>query len=160
MQTIITILCVTLAVLALLVLVRKIQRFEAFSPFTKIIPTNTRVPVRQHMFPQTDVVPGSKWGQVSAGLYEDAPLMLAGRYLSFPNQAINICSSHDALVAPRAQQDCPDSSFDFVTNVAPYVKGQTGGSCIQLGIQNYPFCYSDAAGKYHPNWTKIRVTSP
>jgi hypothetical protein len=155
--TTITIVLIVLSLIAAIIIARKA---ETFSPFQTIVPTNTIVPVRQHMFPQQDVLPASKWGQVSANMYKQAPAMLAGRYLSFPNQDVNICSSHDGFVAPRAQQDCPDSSFDFVTDVSPFVAGQQGSSCIQLGIQDYPFCYSDPRGKYHPNWTKIKVSSP
>ena len=72
---------------------------------------------------------------------------------------MSMCQEYNTHTGkPKQQQDCPDSSFTFVSDMSVHVPGAKWSGCIQLG--DYPYAYSDLEGKYHPHWAKIYTTSP
>jgi len=76
-------------------------------------------------------------------------------------EAERFCSAFGRIVPPSRQEDCPDSSFDFVD--AQHMKIYTGDdapSCMQLRALNYPNCYSKPDGTFAPWWFALETTSP
>ena len=69
------------------------------------------------------------------------------------------CSVYNNGKIPQEVQDCPDSSFSFVNNIADFVPNSPNYSgCIQL---KYPSnnCYNTTTGKYKPNLSMLLVKS-
>jgi hypothetical protein len=76
-------------------------------------------------------------------------------------EALRFCAAYGKIKPPTSQEDCPDSSFDFVD--AQHMKvytGQTTPSCMQLRALNYPNCYSKPDGTFTPWWFALDTTSP
>ncbi len=69
--------------------------------------------------------------------------------------AFNQCSHYNNDKIPQQVQDCPDSSFSFVNNIADFVPNSPNYSgCIQL---KYPSnnCYNTINGEYKPNLSML-----
>ena len=61
-------------------------------------------------------------------------------------------------VYPQSEQDCPDSSFTFTTDMSKLIKGAAAISgCAQL-VNNTAYCYSNEEGKYLPDLKKLQNT--
>ena len=115
-------------------------------------------PESMYTFPQTGSVKGSSWNTLSKSLKTSGVKSLNTSYLAFAEQRNNICSSYDGAIAPRAPQDCPNSSFSYMTDLSKYIPGAKWGGCIQLGNIDYPYCYSDDKGKYHVWQGKLKAS--
>lgn len=75
------------------------------------------------------------------------------------NDAFKQCSVYNNGKIPQEVQDCPDSSFSFVNNIADFVPNSPNYSgCIQL---KYPSnnCYNTTTGKYKTNLSMLLVKS-
>jgi hypothetical protein len=73
--------------------------------------------------------------------------------------AFNQCSRYNNGKIPQEVQDCPDSSFSFVNNIAEFVPNSSNYSgCIQL---KYPSnnCYNTSSGQYKPNLSMLLAKS-
>ncbi len=90
-----------------------------------------------------------------------------GKSMIFPSlydpveEATRFCNVYGRIRPPQRQEDCPDSSFDFVDaqHMNVYV-GQNAPSCMQLRALNYPNCYSKEDGTFTPWWFAFQTTSP
>ena len=114
----------------------------------------------QYVLPQTGVVQGSTWQKVSHSIQMDPSKPYNIPWYDWPARMKSQCRGYDAPVAPRSPQDCPDTSFTYVTDMSKFVDGVKGGGCIQLGIDSDAFCYSNEEGKYQPWWSKVQVSTP
>ena len=122
----------------------------------------------QYQLPQTGFEDGKGWQEISQSMIISPPSPPSlkapslNRWYDWQANMQSICSSYDAPIAPRTPQDCPDTSFSYVTDLSKFVKdvpkGQ--GGCIQLGRDSQNFCYSDKRGKYHVWWEKVATQSP
>jgi hypothetical protein len=99
------------------------------------------------------VVPNSPWMNVLSNFQLNDGLGDNTYLLDFPQQRKNECAYYNGPYAPRTPQDCPNSSFDFITDMSKYIPGSKHAGCIQLGTTSIPYCYSDAQGKYKV-WNK------
>lgn len=119
-----------------------------------------------YALPQIGFVPDSPWAKFSQGMRLNPPpppSIYSPGLNPWYNWQANMssqCSANDAPFAPRTQQDCPDSSYTYVTDMSQFVPNVQGGGCIQLGIGSQNFCYSNEQGKYQPWWEKINVQTP
>lgn len=128
----------------------------------KVQSATTPEPQNQHKYllPQTGVVQGSSWQKVSHSMQLDPSKPYNIPWYDWPAKMKSQCRGYNAPVAPRSPQDCPDTSFTYVTDMSKFIPGAKGGGCIQLGIDSDAFCYSDDQGQYHPWWSKIQVSTP
>ena len=115
-------------------------------------------PDTYNVLPQQGLIPDTPWQQVSSHM-TNPTRSFNNNFLDWRSIASSTCASHNGSIAPRSQQDCPDSSFTYVTDMGRLVAGAKGPGCIQLGISSQPFCYSDKQGNYHPWWDKLKVSS-
>ena len=76
---------------------------------------------------------------------------------NWKENAKNKCKTYNNGLIPKNLQSCPDSSFDFVTDLTRYIKGANYGGCIQLKDNNYPNCWSDDKGNYSPWFQKLEL---
>lgn len=106
------------------------------------------------------VEPHSPWMNVLSNFQTNDNERNNTYLLDFPQQRHNECSYYDGPYAPRTPQDCPNSSFDFVTDMSKYVTGENHAGCMQLGPTSIPYCYSDAKGKYQPWKLRLQAYSP
>ena len=115
-----------------------------------------------YLLPQKGFVEGSDWQKISHSMFlnDEKPYLVP--WYDWRGQMKAQCSFNNAPIAPRTPQDCPDSSYTYVTDMSKFIPGAKPGigGCIQLGEGSQNFCYSDPEGKYHPWWDKINVTSP
>jgi len=68
------------------------------------------------------------------------------------------CASYNTDTPPRKQQDCPDTSFSYVSDMSQYIPGAKGGGCIQLGIDAQNWCWT-TDGNYDVWWDKVATQS-
>lgn len=116
-------------------------------------------PTSLYVLPQININSNTPWGQVTTHMVNPTRT-INNRYLDWKSIAQSTCSTYSGSIAPRSQQDCPDSSFTFVTDMGRLVGGASGPGCIQLGTSSQPHCYSDSQGNYQPWWAKINASSP
>jgi len=114
----------------------------------------------KYLLPQTGMVDNSRWQQVSQSYVMDPSKPFNIPWYDWPAQKRSQCRAYNTDIAPRSPQDCPDTTFTYVTDMSKFVPGVKGGGCIQLGIDSDAFCHSDEKGKYHPWWAKIQVSTP
>jgi hypothetical protein len=76
-------------------------------------------------------------------------------------EAINQCSKYNTRLSPTQVQDCPDSSFSFVNNIADFVPNENNNysGCIQLKYDGNA-CYNKMnSGEYVPNMEILKIRS-
>lgn len=116
-------------------------------------------PSSTHLLPQQGLVVGSPFDIVSNRL-KYPTISNNNMILDWRAQDESICSGYNAVIGPRSQQDCPDSSFSYTTDLSRFIPGANHGGCIQLGYSSQPFCYSTPSGNYKPWWEKLEASSP
>ena len=117
------------------------------------------VPTSTHLLPQQGFEPGSRWANVTQAL-KYPTLNTTNFHLDWKSEARSTCSAYNTPIAPRSQQDCPDSSFAYVTDMSRFIPGAKHSGCIQTGNSSSPWCYSQPNGKYEPSWERIAANSP
>jgi hypothetical protein len=71
---------------------------------------------------------------------------------------IRQCESYNRSSPPLMVQDCPDSSFTFVSDLRAFVpNAEPIPGCIQL--KDSPFCFSTSTGKYEADLYRISEVS-
>lgn len=159
------VLAIAIVVLLVFSLVMKPQesfKNVAFNPLLKYS-TGLRVvkegiePTQQYALPQEGAK--GRFAEVSKLLTATTKSNIVNP-LDWKGQAEATCSSYNGSIAPRTPQDCPDSSFSFVTDLSRIVPGQHHAGCIQLGASSSPYCYSKPDGTYEPWWQKLTNSTP
>lgn len=116
-------------------------------------------PSSAYMLPQQGMIPGSPWATVSKSL-KYPTVSFANNNLDWRQLASSTCASYNTPIAPRSQQDCPDSSFAFMTDMSRFIPGAKYAGCIQTGHSSEPWCHSKPDGTYEPWWERIAANSP
>lgn len=112
-----------------------------------------------YMLPQVGFVEGSDWQKMTHSMFLNDSKPYLVPWYDWRGQMQAQCSANNAPIAPRTQQDCPDSSYSYVTDLGKFIPGAVGGGCIQLGQDAQNYCYSDQKGQYHVWWDKVNATS-
>ena len=123
------------------------------------------------VLPQVDYVPtppNQGWETVTQSIRQsppqppsvDAPNLT--RWYDWRGNKQATCASYNSPYPPRSPQDCPDSSFSYVTAMSKYIPHAVGGGCIQLGHDAQNWCWTDEAsqGQYDVWWDKVSTQTP
>ena len=118
-------------------------------------------PRSAYVLPQDQqTIRGSPWDTVSKALRNPTVMFNNNTALEWRKNKMDTCSAYNTPIAPRSQQDCPDSSFAFMTDMSRFIPGAKYAGCMQTGASSDPWCYSKPNGTYVPWWERIATNSP